>query len=55
MHILKNGRFCYRKTEGYEEDDESELSSFVLHFRESKYSCWLAARTWARMSASALE
>lgn len=33
----------------------SGASSLVRDFRVSRYSCWLAASTCARMSASALE
>ena len=43
-----------------EEDEEEEaafsgMSSLVRDLSVSRYSCWLAASTWARMSASALE
>lgn len=42
-----------------EEEEEdgafSDVSSLVRDLRVSRYSCWLAASTWAKMSASALE
>lgn len=44
-----------QEEEAEEEAALSVFSSLVRDLRVSRYSCWLAASTWARMSASALE